>query len=178
MTACSVLAVYWLIRHRPTNDCWQEPTKALWLLSKIFKKVNYFSGLLAWHSRGRGFDSLQLHQEECQGVTEKSVTPFSLPKRQRAPTLGFGGYVPGQNHLPAHLLDQETIPRSLEFFSRGRPLLRLFRSRQKYFPDFTHSCIRKETTVAWVIFKRSPPPTLDFWTFRVHPLKKSGPVSC
>ena len=31
-------------------------------------------------------------------------------------------------------------------------------------------CIRKETAVAWGIFKRSP-PILDFWTFRVHPLK-------
>ena len=121
ITVDSLLAVRWLMRHRPTGDCWQEPTKALWLLAKFLKKVNDFNGLLAWHSRGRGFDSLQLHQEECQGVTEKSVTPFSLRGRQRAPTLGFGGYVPGQNHLPAHLLDQETIPRSLEFFSRGRP---------------------------------------------------------
>ncbi|BAH73584.1 hypothetical protein DMR_00930 [Solidesulfovibrio magneticus RS-1] len=32
-------------------------------------------------------------------------------------------------------------------------------------------CIRKETTVAWAVFKRSPPPILDFWTFRVQPMK-------
>jgi len=45
----------------------------------FYKKLNIlhiYVKLLAWHSRGRGFDSLQLHQEECQGVTEKSVTPF------------------------------------------------------------------------------------------------------
>jgi hypothetical protein len=131
MTVGSLLAVRWLIRHRPTGDCWQEPTKALWLLAKFFNKVNNLNGLLTWHSRGRGFDSLQLHQEECQGVTEKSVTPFSLAKRQRAPTLNCGGYVPGQNHFPAHLLDHEAIPGSLEFFSRGRPPLRLFRPCQK-----------------------------------------------
>ena len=29
--------------------------------------------------------------------------------------------MPGQNYFQAHLLDQDTIPRSLEFFSRGRP---------------------------------------------------------
>ena len=121
LTVGSLLAVRWLMRHRPTGDCWQEPTKALWLLAKFLKKVNDFNGLLAWHSRGRGFDSLQLHHEACQGVTEKSVTPFSLPKRQRAPTLGFGGYVRGQHQFPAHVLDREIIPGSLEFFSRGRP---------------------------------------------------------
>jgi hypothetical protein len=50
----------------------------------IFPKCYDF--LLAWHSRGRGFDSLQLHQEECQGVTEKSVTPFSFEKSTSANT--------------------------------------------------------------------------------------------
>jgi hypothetical protein len=59
------------------------------MLKNIIFSICY-DFLLAWHSRGRGFDSLQLHQEECQGVTEKSVTPFSLPWRQRAPTLPVG----------------------------------------------------------------------------------------
>ena len=50
MTVGYPLAACWLTRHRPTGDCWQEPTKALWLLAKFFKKVNNFNGLLAWHS--------------------------------------------------------------------------------------------------------------------------------
>ncbi len=163
-TVGSLLAVRWLMRHRPTGDCWQEPTKAVWLFCNFFKKGNNFNGLLAWHSRGRGFDSLQLHHEACQGVTEKSVTPFSLAPCQRAPTQGFGGYVSGQNHLPAHLLDQETIRRSLEFFSRGRPPPPSFSLLPKIFSNFTYSYTSKKTTAACGIFKRSPPPP-PFWTF-------------
>ena len=101
----SLLAVRWLMRHRPTGDCWQEPTKALWLLAKFLKKVNDFNGLLAWHSRGRGFDSLQLHHEACQGVTEKSVTPFSLAPCQLTANAPVGSDSPGPGrltHLPPH----------------------------------------------------------------------------
>jgi len=91
---------------QPPNTCWRHsgrPAKesqnpvgrrqqnAVEDVRLAEKKINNFNILLAWHSRGRGFDSLQLHQEECQGVTEKSVTPFSLPKRQHPPTLGIGG---------------------------------------------------------------------------------------
>ena len=70
---------------------------------QFLKKVNNFNGLLAWHSRGRGFDSLQLHHEACQGVTEKSVTPFSLPKRQLTANAPVGSDSPGPGRL-THLL--------------------------------------------------------------------------
>ena len=121
-----------------SGDCWQEPTKALWLLAKFLKKVNNFNGLLAWHSRGRGFDSLQLHQEECQGVTEKSVTPFSLAPCQltaNAP-VGSDSPVPGRlARFPPH--------------PRGRPL-----------ENFQQ--------VTWKKFQQSPKffaSNLDVWTF-------------
>jgi hypothetical protein len=68
----------------------------------ICKKYNIFIVLsfrLAWHSRGRGFDSLQLHQEECQGVTEKSVTPFSLAPCQLAANAPVGSDSPGPGRL-------------------------------------------------------------------------------
>jgi len=88
------LAACWLMRHRPTGDCWQEPTNSLWLPRFYYKKLNIYNMLfflLAWHSRGRGFDSLQLHHEACQGVTEKSVTPFSFEKSTSANThVGYG----------------------------------------------------------------------------------------
>ena len=102
----SLLAVCWLMRHRPTGDCWLEPPKALWLPGLFIKKYNFFNTLcflLAWHSRGRVFDSLQLHQEECQGVTEKSATPFSLAPCQLTAKAPVGSDSPGPGrltHLP------------------------------------------------------------------------------
>ncbi|BAH73650.1 hypothetical protein DMR_01590 [Solidesulfovibrio magneticus RS-1] len=97
------------------------------------------------------------------------MTPFSLPKRQRAPTLGFGGYVPGQNHLPAHLLDQETIPRSLEFFSRGRPPSASFAPVKNN--PLLYAWLHKKINHGRLGGFQAIPPILDFWTFRVHPLK-------
>jgi len=40
------LAARWLMRHKPTGDCWQEPTKALWfpeIFSKNIKNFNMLS---------------------------------------------------------------------------------------------------------------------------------------
>ena len=135
MTVGYPLAACWLIRHRPTGDCWQEPTKALWLSCNFFKKGNNFNGLLAWHSRGRGFDSLQLHHEACQGVTEKSVTPFSLAPCQLTANAPVGSDSPGPGrltHLPPH--------------PGGRPL-----------ENFQQ--------VTWKKFQQSPKFLASSWTF-------------
>ncbi len=85
--ACSMILIRKLCLgnyEMSSSDCWQEPTKAMRLPCDFLKKVNDFIILLAWHSRGRGFDSLQVHQNECQEVTEKSVTPFSFEKSTSA----------------------------------------------------------------------------------------------
>ena len=70
--------------------------------------------------------------------------PFFFTGPPTPPTLGFGGYVPGQNYLPAHLLDQETIPRSLEFFSRGRPTRRLLAPVRIFPRNLPQRCMREK----------------------------------
>ena len=65
----------------------------------FFKKLIIFNALLVWHSRDRGFDSLQLHHEACQGVTEKSVTPFSLVPCQLTANAPIGSDSPGPGRL-------------------------------------------------------------------------------
>jgi len=49
-----LLAVCWLMRHGPHDDCWLEPTKALWfpgILSKNIKDFNMLcsaGGMAFW----------------------------------------------------------------------------------------------------------------------------------
>ena len=192
--ATDVLAVRWLTRHRPTGDCWLEPTKALWLLAKFLKKVNDFNRLLAWHSRGRGFDSLQLHHEACQGVTEKSVTPFSLAPCQLTANAPVGSDSPGPGRL-THLLPH---PRDdlLKIFNRlpgknsssppnfpsrfGRLDIsdalaaeneRRYGGRRKKPP-----CVAGARQCGGIMLFSQNIPTgialgVDIWTFGVHPLK-------
>ena len=53
------------------------------------QKFNYYSILLARHSRGRRFDSVQLHHT-FQGVIQKWITPSCFGLSQHPPTKAVG----------------------------------------------------------------------------------------
>ena len=143
----------------------QKPCGSPKFSLKILKISKCYAILAVWHSRGRGFDSLQLHQNECTGLGDKPNPFFFWPRQHCANKFCW---LPCRSSTRVRRSEPACAPEKgrLNFFQEAAPPVAFLLQKQIFSGTFRSGMRSGRMMGAFQIFKRPWPFRLGVWTFQ------------